>query len=388
MEQTNFDIFELLRIVVANRKLIISIVLVVAVAAVIYSLLTPQIWASKASFFAVGKAITDLPFNIPGLSSISASLLGTDTSDKAENFITVMQSRTFSEEVIRKYRLIPYFKLHNPDSLRNMDDALKKLSSKVISMGVNESSGLITIKAKTKQKQLSLDIVNYYLQRLDEYNRKQKVTQGKLNREFLEARVNETRAIIDSLIAVNQVFQEKNKAIDLESQAKAMIDSYGTLIADKMKVDIELQLARSNYGNNSPVLKDLILKKEALESQIKTLENSGKTPKPEYLLDIDKIPQISSQYAQIKMNLEIYKAVYEFIYPQYEAARLSELKDMPTLEILDHPRLAGRRDKPKRALICAISTLLGLLAAVMIALIKEIVIKNQDRIKLLGTHER
>jgi len=381
MDQSSFDLFELLKIVLANRKLIAVIVILAALAAVLYSLLAPQIWASRASFFAVGEAITDLPFNIPGISSISASLLGTDSSDKAENFITVMQSRTFSEEVIRKFKLIPYFKLHNPDSLRNMDDALKKLSSKVISMDIDTNSGLISIAAKTKNKQLSLDIVNHYLKRLDEYNRKQKVTQSKLNREFLEERVNETRAILDSLIAVNRSFQEKNKAIDLETQAKAMVDSYGALIAEKMKLDIELELAKASYGNSSPLLKELVLKKEVLEKQIKSLENSGKTPKPEYLLDIDKIPQISSQYAQIKMNLEIYKAVYEFLYPQYEAARLSELKDMPTLEILDQPRLAGRRDSPRRAIICIIATLVAFLAAIMIALIKEMVVKNIYRLK-------
>jgi uncharacterized protein involved in exopolysaccharide biosynthesis len=381
MDQSSFDLFELLKIVLANRKLIALIVILAALAAVLYSLLAPQIWASRASFFAVGEAITDLPFNIPGISSISASLLGTDSSDKAENFITVMQSRTFSEEVIRKFNLIPYFKLHNPDSLRNMDDALKKLSSKVISMDIDTNSGLISIAAKTKNKQLSLDIVNHYLKRLDEYNRKQKVTQSKLNREFLEERVNETRAILDSLIAVNRSFQEKNKAIDLETQAKAMVDSYGALIAEKMKLDIELELAKASYGNSSPLLKELILKKDVLENQIRSLENSGKTPKPEYLLDIDKIPLISSQYAQIKMNLEIYKAVYEFLYPQYEAARLSELKDMPTLEILDQPRLAGRRDSPRRAIICIIATLVAFLMAIMIALIKEMVAKNLYRLR-------
>lgn len=384
MEQTGFDLFELIRIVHSNRKLIIAIVVLVAIAAVLYSLLTPQIWASKASFFAVGEAITDLPFNIPGLSSISAGLLGTDSSDKAVNFITVMQSRSFSEEVIRKFGLIPYFKLHHPDSLRNMDDALKKLSSRVMSMDVSDNSGLITLKASTKSKQLSLDIVNHYLLRLDEYNRKQKVTQGKLNREFLEARVKETKAILDSLIAVNRSFQENTKAIDLETQAKAMIDSYSALIAEKLKADIELELAKSNYGSNSPLLRDLMIKKDKLDQQIKLMENSGKAPKPEYLLDIDKIPQMSSQYAQIKMNLEIYKAVYEFLYPQYEAARLSELKDMPTLEILDQPRLAGRRDKPKRALICVISTLLGFVFAVMLALVKEVIIKNKARLQQLS----
>ncbi|MCB5260719.1 MAG: Wzz/FepE/Etk N-terminal domain-containing protein [Candidatus Cloacimonetes bacterium] len=384
MNQTSFDLFDLLRIILVNRKLIIGIVLVVAIGAVAYSLLTPEIWSSQTSFFAVGDDVTDIPFDIPGFSGLPADLLGTDSGEKAENFITVMLSRTISEEVIRKYKLIDYFKLDNPDSLRNMDDALKKLRSNMVKFSVNKNTGLITIIVQSKSKQLSLDIVNYYLKRLDEYNRTQKVTQGKLNREFLEERVKETRMILDSLIVVNQTFQEKNKAVDLEAQAKSMIESYGVLIAEKMKLDIELELARSKYSANSPILIDLDLKKKGLDTQIKALENSGNAPKPEYLLDIDRIPAISSQYAQIKMNMEVYKTIYEFLYPQYEAARLTELKDMPTLEILDQPRLAGRRDKPKRALICAVATVLAFFAAVVIALLKEAIVKNKHRIKITG----
>lgn len=378
-----FDLFELVRIILANRKMIIIIVLIAAIAAVAYSLLTPQIWSSKASFFAVGEEISNLPFDIPGLSSISASLLGNDSSDKAVNFITVMQSRSFSEEVIDKFNLITYFKLHNPDPLRNMDDALRKLSSTVMDIGYDNNNGLITVKASTKHKKLSLDIVNHYLSRLDEYNRLHKVTQGKLNREFLESRVNETRSKLDSLIVVNRKFQESNKAIDLESQAKAMIDAYGALIAEKMKLEIELELAKSTYGAESPIIKELELNQSGINKQIKAMENSGKTPKPEYLLDISKIPLMTSQYATIKMNLEIYKTVFEFLYPQYEAARLSELRDMPTTEILDSPRLAGRRDKPKRAMICVLSTLLAFIFAVGLALIKEILKNNQNRIKMV-----
>lgn len=380
MEKTNFDLFELLRIMIAKRVLILIITGVVAIGAVIYSLVTPQIWSSSASFFAVGNEISELPFNIPGFSGISASLLGNDGSAKAENFVTVMQSRTFSEEIIRKFNLIPYFKLNDPDSLRNMDNALKKYKSSVVSMKVDDKLGLVVINVKTKDKKLSVDIVNHYLTRLDEYNRNQKVTQGRLNREFLEARVNETRAILDSLIIVNRGFQESSKAIDLEAQARAMIDSYGAVISEKMKSDIELELARSTYGNQHPVVQELALKNQTLQKQIRELEKGGSGPKPEFLLDIGKIPQISSQYAQIKMNLEIYKNVYEFLYPQYEAARLSELKDMPTIEILDQPRMAGNRDKPKRAFICIVATILGFIFATILALALEIYKRNKHRL--------
>lgn len=383
MEQHNFDIFELVRIMAANRILIILITLVVAIAAVTYSLLTPEIFSSKASFFAVGDEVSQLPFNIPGLSGLASSFLGGDNSQKAENFITVMQSRTFGEDVIRQFKLIDYFELDHADSLRNLDDALLLLRTKVLSLDYESGSGLITARASTKDKQLSLDIVNHIMMRLDQYNREQKLTQGKLNRVFLETRVNEVRAKLDSLIAANQKFQESSKAIHLESQAKAMVESYSSLIAESMKADIDLDLARANYGANSPLVKEAELRKSSILRQIRELEKSGDTP--EYMINIGKLPKVTSDWMRLEMDMQIYKTLFEYLYPQYEAARLSEMRDMPTIEVLDTPRLAGRRDYPKRALICVAATLAGFILAVMMALILEIYRRNQNRINEIKT---
>jgi len=379
MEQKNFDLFELIRIIAAHRVLIFVIVLVVALSAVAYSLLTPEIYSSSASFFAVGDEVTQLPINIPGISSLASSFLGGGSTQNAENFITVMQSRTFSEELIREFDLLNYFELDHPDSLRNMDDALLLLKQKVLSMGYDNVTGLVKVRASSEDKQLSLDMVSYLLMRLDEYNREQKVTQGKLNRQFLETRVNEVKGKLDSLIVVNQKFQEESKAIHLESQAKAMVESYSALIAESMMADVELDLARGNFGADSPVVREAELRKSSIQRQIRELEASGETP--EYLINIASLPQVTAEYLRLEMDIEIYRTLFEYLYPQYEAARLSELRDMPSIEILDSPRLAGRRDYPKRALICIVATFVAFILAVFLALVIEVIRRNQDRIE-------
>lgn len=379
MEHNKLDVFELIRVLAAYRILIIVIVAVVAIAAVSYSLLTPEIYSSNASFFAVGDQLTQLPFDIPGLSGLASKFLGGGTgSQNAENFITVMQSRIISEELIHKFGLIEYFEKTHADSLRNLDDALVLLHQKVLSTDYDSGTGLIKIRASTKDKQLSLNIVNFLLQRLDTYNREQKLTQGKLNRQFLESRVDEVKGKLDSLIVANQKFQESSKAIHLESQAKAMVESYSALIAESMKADVDLEIARANYSEQSPVVREMELRKSSILRQIGELEASGSTP--EYLINIGKIPKVTAEYLRIEMDMQIYKTLFEYLYPQYEAARLTELRDMPTIEVLDTPRLAGRRDYPKRALICVMATILGFVFAVMLVLIIEIYRRNQPRV--------
>lgn len=379
METKKNDFFDVLAIFAKHGKFILIFTLITAAAVVIFSLVTPQIWSSTATFFTIGDQNQSLPINLGELNSLASSFLSTQNFVNGQNSIAIMNSRTFSEDVIRKFNLIPYFKIKEKDSLRAMDLALKKLSKKVVRMGLDDETGLITVRIETKKKELSKQIAEYYVQRLELYNQDYKLTQGKLNRQFLEKRVAEVRNQIDSLSFAMKNFQEKNRAIDIQTQMTSIITLYSDIISQQINNDIELEIAKNTYSQNSPVVKELEQKKRIIQDKIKELEGSAAGLKPKYIIDIDNIPDVSLQYAQLMLNLEIQKKVFEFIYPQYEAARIEELKDMPTLEIVDHPREAGLRAKPKRALLCIVTTLIGFAVSLILALLDEILKKNSAR---------
>ena len=382
MERKEFDLFELVRLLLVNKVFIIVFVSIVSIAAVIYSLLTPQIWSSSASFYAVGETGTALPFDLPGLGGLTSKFLDTGGGDQSVSFMTAMKSRGFSEDVIRKFNLINYFKITKPDSLARMDKALEKLHLKMVTIDFDQESGLLKLRVESKSKKLSREIADYYLTKLEHYNKVQKLTKGKMNREFLEGRVNSTRAQIDSLILAVRDFQTANKAIDLEAQTTALIESYSTLVAEKMKLDVEYELARKNYSEDSPIIADIQTKRGELQKQIRSVENnSGGGIKPTYMMNISSLPNLGSQFAQLKMNLEIQTKVFEFLYPQYEAARLEELRDMPTLDILDRPREAGLRVRPRRAIICLAAAFLAFILASGLVIIGSVLGKNKDRIQ-------
>lgn len=359
--------------------MIIGLVAFASVIAVTYSLLTHQIWSSEATFYAVGNSSSAMALNVPGLSGLTSSLIGADNASDALNFISIMDSRTFSEEVIQEFDLIKYFKLKDDNPLANMDDALFKLK-KMVKINLNEKTNLISITVETRDKTLSSDIAGFYVSRLDVYNRQQKITKGKRNREFLEERVNELRSTVDSLLIANKTFQEKNKAVNLENQALAMIDSYSSTVAEKRKAEIELELALMDFADDTPVIKQLKAKNEALQKQIKSLESGKNGLKPDYLIDIAKIPNLAVQMAQLRLNLEITQKLLEYLYPQYEAAKIEEIRDMPTLEIVDMPRESGRRIKPKRALICIVTAFSAFCLSILVAILKESIKNNSRRI--------
>ncbi|MBM4398953.1 MAG: hypothetical protein FJ041_01295 [Candidatus Cloacimonetes bacterium] len=376
----NLNLFDLLLIFAKQKRIIISITIITAIASVVYSLLTPSIWTSRTSFKPDVQSSGGLPISIPGLGDIMSSFMGS-SADEAQNAIIILRSRTLNEDIIHKFNLIPYLKIKDKDSLKAMDEALLKVKTDIFGINYNEENGLISIKVSTKDKQLSLDIANYYLTRLDQYNREQKVTKGKLNRQFLESRVAATRQDIDSLALALKNFQKKNKAIDITTQMSALVSLYSDVVSQKMIADIELEMAKQNYNTDSPLVKELTHKKQIITNRISDLEKSSDKVKPSYLIDIDNIPELTLQYTQLMINLEIQKKVFEYLYPQYEAAKIEELRDMPSIEIIDMPRKAGMRSHPKRAIICVIATLTGFILALGIAYLKHQAEQNRETMK-------
>ena len=59
------------------------------------------------------------------------------------------------------------------------------------------------------------------------------------------------------------------------------------------------------------------------------------------------------------------------MFPQYEQAKIEEVKDLPTIEIIDKAVPAGKRSKPKRAKFCILSFFISLFLSSFFILIKQ-----------------
>ncbi|HPF08342.1 MAG: Wzz/FepE/Etk N-terminal domain-containing protein [Candidatus Cloacimonetes bacterium] len=359
---------DLALVLAKQRKLVIIFTLLAAIGAIIYAMLAPFYWKSTATIIPVSDSDAIGGFSTNLLDMVGGGMIKTQKSEQAVDFISVMQSRTFREKVIEEFDLIPYFKIKKPyEHAREL--ALWKLQNNLIRLIYDQESYIITISAETKDKSMSREIVEFYLRELESYNQDNRMSKGRMKREFLETQVAKHMADVDSLAKALRDFQTKNKSVALDQQTEAMVSMYGEIVAQYMQTDIEYELAKNQYSESSPIVQELAAKKALLSGKVKELENSNTTLTPDYLIQIDKIPDLSMQLAMLMVNVEIKKQIIEYLYPQFELAKLEELKDMPSFQIIDAPREAGMRSKPKRAILVVIITLAAFIFACVLALI-------------------
>lgn len=380
MENKQVDILDVLLILAKHKKFIFFTTLIVSVFAIAYSLLTPQIWTSTATILPIDNEVSNFSFS-SSLSGLQSSLLGKSFSRNGSNLVTVMNSRTFSENIINKFNLIEYFEISSPDSLLNMHEALDSFGSDMRTISLNDDTGLILITINSKDKYLSSEIANYIVSQIEKYNVSSSKSKGKEKREFIEKRLAFIKQEIENLSKELLEFQKENKVLLLNEQVKALIEIFAKLESEKRTIEMERDFSVINFSEDSPQVVVINQRLNIINEKIRTLKQTSKDA--DYLFELDEVADLSLQYAYLNTQLEIKLKVYKFLYPQFENAKIEEVKDLSTVEVIDNAKPAGMRTKPKRAMICIIAFFMAIILSSIFVILFYLLKKKSSEIKLL-----
>ncbi len=86
--------------------------------------------------------------------------------------------------------------------------------------------------------------------------------------------------------------------------------------------------------------------------------NSGRDPSQKdikLLIPFKEAPALGNEYLKIYKNLEIQYKILEFIQPLYEQAKIEEVRNTPSVIVLDKAGPADHKAKPKASLYALIA---------------------------------
>ena len=366
-----------------SRKFIFKNVIIVTLSAIIISLLLPKWYASKAVVLSSGagqfnflSSIAPIPVADFGLSTINEDI---------NNFIAILQSRTVKEYMVNKFNLIDRYKQ------RDIEYAIEAFEEK-IELEVTEE-GTLEITIIDKDPLIAKEMVNEVLFMLDQINQSIGMEAGKYNREFLENRININKKDLEKAELALKTFQEKTGIIDLVAQLSStmqmsaqaynsIFEAYTALYAKKIETETELAVAKTTLSNNNPTIMQLekLLNEQTIQldqlmirldeklqyllsnispAQIDTIPNI------EFSVSFNTLPSLGLENARLIREVELQSTIQEILIPQFEQAKLEETKNIPTLQIIDKPKVALNKTKPKRSLIVIGSTIMSFLMSLI-----------------------
>jgi uncharacterized protein involved in exopolysaccharide biosynthesis len=376
-EEEEINLLDLWRVLVRRKKLIGIIVGTAFVLSIIVSLLLPKVYSSTVSILppqqdsmssAMGLgALSQMPGGMGGL----ASLL--DLKTPADLWVGILKSSTIADAIIDQFGLQGLYKKKTRDETRlALKNNFKILKGK---------EGIISITILDRDPKRAADMANAFVKGLDIINQKNGMSSGRRTRIFVEKRLEETKeGLLKSEEAVKR-FLEKNKAIKLDDQSKAIIAAIGDVKGVLMAKEVELQTLLSFAMPTHPEAQILRAEVEGLQQKMRELEEGepNKKGSKNIFIPTDRMPDLGLQYVRLLRTTKIQETLHTFLTQQYEMARIQEAKDSSTVQVLDIAKAPEKKTKPKRALVVLLSTFTALFLSIFIVFIMESLEKNKSQ---------
>jgi tyrosine-protein kinase Etk/Wzc len=359
--------FEFITVTVRFRWFLFWFVLVVSVAATTYALLSPKWYKAAASVLPAEK--NDLLSTLSGISSLTkgfsagkglAALAGTNS--ESDKYVAILKSGTITDDIIKKFDLRKEYEKDNDF----YEKVVKEWQSNCEFDIQNE--GTLTIGVYDKDPKKAAEIANYLIDKLNEVNTNLGVQNAKANRIFVEKRYLQSKNDIDSLESMMKMFQEKYGVIAVPEQLEATVKSMSTIYVDFYQKELQFNVLKQTYGADHPMTKKAKIELDEMKKKINDL-NAGKDDSQKdvkLLIPFKQAPKLSNEYLKIYQNLKIQYTILEFIQPLYEQAKIEEVRNTPSVLVLDRAGAPERKAKPKASLYALTAMVTSLVVGYLI----------------------
>jgi len=362
------------RVIWKRRWLIGGLCAAAVLTAMVVSLQMPKIYESTATLLpqlgskeggglsallaatGAGGAAQSFGISLPGMPATPTDI-----------FVAMLKSRTMADKVIKQFKLMELYEA------KTMQDTRKALEDQT-NIKVSKEK-VINITVESKDLQMAADITNFYVTNLDRLNQTLNVSKASQNRAFIEQRLDETRVKLAKAEETLKEFQVENKAVAVEAQSHAMIEAAAQVQAQISANEVELQVMRSYLSPENPELARVRSSIEGLKKQLRLLEfgknGKGMLPGDRLHPAMITVPLLALDYGRLMRELKVQETLYGMLTSQYEQAKIAEVRDTPTVQVLDSAIPAEIKSKPRIPLNMMIAGVLALFLSIFLAFLLE-----------------
>ncbi len=358
---------DLLIVLAKHKRIVIGVPFVVGIAAVIISLLLPNIYTGttrilppQQSASAATALLSQLGGAVGGLAGAAGGALGIRNLN--DLYVGMLKSRTVADNLISRFEL---GKVYDQTLL---SDARRRLEERTtITSG---RDGIINVEIDDKDPKRAADLANAYVDELMKLTKVLAVTEASQRRLFFERQLVQAK---DNLIAAEVTARQglqKGGLAQVDAQGRSMIEVTARLRAQISAKEVQLGAMRTFAAEGNPELQRTQQELEALRRELARVEGSSPiaaTGKAESSgnAGLDNLGRLR--------DVKYYEFLYELLAKQYELAKIDEAKDATVIQVMDRAIEPDRKSKPRRSLIVLLSTFLALFVSIVWAILREAV---------------
>jgi tyrosine-protein kinase Etk/Wzc len=276
---------------------------------------------------------SDLGSLLSGLAGSPAlsRAFGFDSQSKLDLYLGVLQSRNVQDRLIARFGLMKHYRL------KDIEKTERKLKSRTAITTTNEN--FVRIAVTDEDRKLAADMANAYASELDHFLQVNTNTAARKRREYLDQRLDDARRLLESAENGLRDFQVSQKLPAMRPDDAA--DGLGSLLGEKTRREIELGTLESVSHGPSP-------RAEQLREELRQVNKQ-----------IERIPPASTAIGRLAREVKIQEKILLVLTEERESARLMELRNVTTVELVDAAQPPIRKSAPKRTWVALAAFLLA-----------------------------
>jgi tyrosine-protein kinase Etk/Wzc len=298
------------------------------------------------------------------------------TGSNRDIFIAILKSRTMAEDLVERFDLKEYYKAkYTEDAIKGLQGATNVLVSK---------EGAILVKVEDMDPKLAAGIANAYVTNLDRLFAKLGTTDASRQRAFIAERLEKTEKGLRQAEEALRRFQEGNKAIVVQDQARTAIEEAARVKGQIVAAEAQVEFLRSFSTESNPQVMAQKRQIDELKRHLAQMQygagmelppespNPGQ-PRREFQVPFTKVPELGMELVRLTREVKVQETVFSLLTAQFEQAKIAEARDTPNVQFLDKAVPAERNSKPKTVLSMAIAGALSLFVGIFLAFFLEYV---------------
>jgi tyrosine-protein kinase Etk/Wzc len=350
-----------------RKRLIAKITLAATAMGAVVAFLIPNRYTAVAKILppqqsqssATAALLSSLANNPMGALAASA---GRDFGFKNPNdlYVGILKTRPIADALIRRFELQKVYRD------KDMTSARKDLAAR--SEIVSGKDGLISISVEDTDKTRPAALANAYVEEARNLTKGLALSEASERRIFYEEQLKEAKDELANAEVVFKQAQQKSGIIQVDAQAKALIEGIGALRAHLAAKQVELRALRS-YATDQNAEVALVQQEIAgMQHELDRAERQG-AGSSGYDFSLKNVPESGLAFVRAFREVKYRETLFELLARQSEGARMDEAREAPLIQVVEPAIDSDRASFPHRTLIIAFSSLFGCLATCLVIII-------------------
>jgi uncharacterized protein involved in exopolysaccharide biosynthesis len=366
-ETEEISLLDVVALLLKRKGFILRFVLGAILLATAVSFLLPVRYEAKivllppAQNSSISSALLGQLGNLGSLSSVGglASLAGGGLGLKnpADMYVAFLTSRTVEDAMIQRFGLM------NEYHKEKMSDARKVLERRT-SVSVGTKDSLIHLSVEDADPRRAADMANGYVEEFRRLSASLAITEAARRRLFFDQQLQDAKEKLTESEDAMAKIQQSTGVLQIDSQARALIESAASLRAQVVAKQVQIEGMRSFATEDNP---NLILVKQqlaALQSQLAHVAGSQQDNGSDINLSKGRVTQAGMEYLRRYRDLKYNETVFELLAKESEIAKLDEAREGSIVQVVDSAVPPDRRSSPHRLLIVLAAAIAAFFLAV------------------------